>query len=118
MTRWCGETSSDPYSIDRQPTMLVDRLLDFVGMGGAALVMALRPPYYVRGALVVHGPREEVGDEDFFEILPELLSRDGGGYASTADPIDVAKDVSDKKSDKLFDAWRYSETSPPPPQRS
>ena len=61
---------------------------------------------------------EEVGDEDFFETIREFLSRHGGGNASTADFIDVAEDVSDKDLDELFDAWLYSETPPPPPQRS
>ena len=73
---------------------------------------------YDRGALVVHALREEVGDEDFFAILREFLSRHGGGNASTADFIEVAEDVSGKELDELFDAWLYSETPPPPPQRS
>ena len=73
---------------------------------------------YDRGALVVHALREEVGDEDFFAILREFLSRHGGGNASTADFIGVAEDVSGKELDELFDAWLYSETPPPPPQRS
>ena len=72
---------------------------------------------YDRGALVVHALREEVGDEAFFEILRGFLSRHAGGNASTADFIDVAEDVSGLQLDDLFDAWLYSETPPPPPQR-
>ena len=73
---------------------------------------------YDRGALVVHALREEIGDKDFFETIREFLSRHGGGNASTADFIDAAEDVSGKELDELFDAWLYSETPPPPPQRS
>ena len=72
---------------------------------------------YQRGTLVVHALREEVGDEHFFETIREFLSRYGGGNASTADFIEVAEDVSGKELDELFDAWLYSETPPPPPQR-
>lgn len=72
---------------------------------------------YDRGALVVHALREEVGDEHFFAILREFLSRHVGGHASTADFIDAAEDVSGRELDDLFDAWLYSDTPPPPPQR-
>ena len=70
---------------------------------------------YERGALVIHALREKVGDEDFFEIIREFLSRHGGGNASTADFIDVTEDVSGKELDEFFDAWLYSQTPPPPP---
>ena len=72
---------------------------------------------YDRGALVVHALREEVGDEAFFEILREFLSRHAGGSASTADFIALAEEIAGQELDDLFDAWLYAETPPPPPQR-
>jgi aminopeptidase N len=71
---------------------------------------------YVRGSLVLHALRLEVGDGDFFEILRTYVERFGGGNAETADFIGVAEDVSGEDLGGFFDAWLFQTELPPIPQ--
>ncbi len=67
---------------------------------------------YVRGAMVLHALRLEVGDDGFFEILRLWVERYGGSAASTADFVAVAEEVSGAELGPFFDDWL---TAPTPP---
>ena len=68
---------------------------------------------YKRGALTLHALRSEVGDDDFFTILREWVSRFGGGNASSADFEALAAEISGRDLDALFEAWLRSTDLPP-----
>jgi aminopeptidase N len=70
---------------------------------------------YVRGALVLHALRVEVGDETFFDILRTFYQRYAYSNASTDDFIMVSEDVSGQALDSLFDGWLYDDSIPPLP---
>ena len=70
---------------------------------------------YVRGALVLHALRGEIGDEAFFRVLREYVARHAGGNVTTADFVAVAEEIAERDLDALFDAWLYAEKIPPPP---
>ena len=67
---------------------------------------------YVRGALVLHALREEVGDDVFFEILHSFYQTYAYNVATTDDFIVIAEEVSGQELDELFDAWLYGNTVP------
>ena len=71
---------------------------------------------YVRGAMVLHALRGEIGDEAFFRVLREYVARHAGGNVTTADFIAVAEEIAGRDLDALFDAWLYAELTPPAPQ--
>ncbi len=70
---------------------------------------------YVRGALVLHALRGEIGDEAFFQVLREYVARHAGGNVTTADFVAVAEEIAERDLGTLFDAWLYAEKIPPPP---
>lgn len=65
---------------------------------------------YVRGGLVLHALRAELGDDVFFDILREYHARFADSAATSSDFIAVAEEVSGQDLDALFDAWLYAET--------
>jgi aminopeptidase N len=67
---------------------------------------------YVRGALVLHALRAEIGDDDFFETLTTYVAKYRDSNASTTDFINVAEAVSGVDLEDLFDRWLYGETVP------
>ena len=71
---------------------------------------------YVRGAMVLHALRGEIGDEAFLRVLREYVARHAGGNVTTADFIAVAEEIAGRGLDALFDAWLYAELTPPVPQ--
>jgi len=52
--------------------------------------------------------RERVGDDDFFEILPNWFEEHRDGSASTEDFVALAERTSGEDLDALFDAWLYA----------
>lgn len=68
---------------------------------------------YVRGAMVLHALRLEVGDDAFFEILRTWVAEKGGSSASTADFVEVAERVSGAELSPFFDEWLGA---PQPPE--
>jgi aminopeptidase N len=71
---------------------------------------------YVRGSLVLHALRLEVGDDNFFETLRTYVEQFGGGNAATADFIAVAEEVSGQDLTDFFDGWLFQVDLPPIPQ--
>ena len=70
---------------------------------------------YVRGALVLHALRTEVGDDLFFQILRRYADTYRGSTASTEDFIAVAENVAGEDLDDLFELWLYAAEVPPLP---
>lgn len=67
---------------------------------------------YQRGALTIHALRQELGDEAFFRLAREWLSRYGGATATTEDFIALAEEVSGKDLSAQFDEWVYRSGRP------
>lgn len=67
---------------------------------------------YLRGALVLHAFRVEVGDDKFFATLRTWSERYAGRSATTADFVALANEISGQTLDDLFDAWVYGDTMP------
>ena len=67
---------------------------------------------YVRGGLVLHALRVEVGDEAFFEILRTYADTYRNGVVRTEDFIAIAESVSGTELDDLFDLWLYGADVP------
>ena len=62
---------------------------------------------YIRGGMTLQALREQVGDDDFFEILRTWIDDHRGGTASTEDFVALAEAVSGDELDALFQAWLY-----------
>ncbi len=60
---------------------------------------------YVKGAVVVHQLRLQVGDQAFFDGLRLYFARYGGGTASDADFQAVMEEVSGQDLDAFFADW-------------
>jgi aminopeptidase N len=75
---------------------------------------------YLRGALTLHALRLTVGDDTFFEILREWVSRYQYGVARTEDFIalteELAGDIAGVDFEAFFDAWLYDSEMPDLPE--
>ena len=67
---------------------------------------------YIRGGLVLHALRIQIGDEAFFETLLSYTSRYRDGVVRTSDFVAVAESVSGQDLGDLFDRWLYGESVP------
>lgn len=67
---------------------------------------------YIRGALVLHALRVEIGDDAFFTTLRTYATRYADGNAGTADFIAVAEETAGRQLDGLFNAWLYAKGLP------
>jgi aminopeptidase N len=67
---------------------------------------------YVRGGLVLHALRSEIGDDAFFATLRTFTADHRHSNASTDDFIATAESVSGTDLDGLFTDWLYGETVP------
>ncbi|MEZ4867593.1 MAG: M1 family metallopeptidase [Caldilineaceae bacterium] len=70
---------------------------------------------YYRGALTLYALRLHLGDERFFQLLHSYYERYRGGYATTADFIALAEEVSGEDLTAFFQAWLYDDKLPPLP---
>jgi len=70
---------------------------------------------YVRGGLVVHALRLQVGDDAFFKILREWTDQKRNANATTDEFIAVAERVSGKPLREFLMTWLTSKTAPPKP---
>jgi len=68
---------------------------------------------YVRGAMVLHALRLEVGDDVFFEILRTWVAERGGSVGSTDDFVELAERISGAELTPFFDEWL---SAPKPPE--
>lgn len=60
---------------------------------------------YIKGAVVVHALRQEVGEQAFFDGLRIYLQRYGGGTASDADFQAAMEEAANRSLDQHFAAW-------------
>ncbi len=67
---------------------------------------------YERGAQTLQALREQIGDDDFFELLQRWVDEHSGRAASTEDLVALAEEVSGEQLDELFDSWLYDPISP------
>ena len=67
---------------------------------------------YMRGALVLHALRQQVGDNLFFDILRQFYSENAYGLVTSEDFIALAETVSELDLDDFFAAWLYGDTLP------
>jgi aminopeptidase N len=51
--------------------------------------------------------REQVGDDDFFEILRSWIDEHRDSTASTEDFVALAEEISGDQLDALFQTWLY-----------
>jgi aminopeptidase N len=66
---------------------------------------------YIRGAMTLQALRNEVGDEDFFDIAREWAQGDGNG--TTEEFMALAEQISGEQLDDLFDVWLFTAQKPP-----
>ncbi|MFG2979636.1 M1 family metallopeptidase [Streptomyces sp. NPDC048258] len=69
-------------------------------------------PVYVRGAMVLHRIRQEVGDEKFFALLRGWAADHRHGNASTADFTAYAQEKTGHDLKKVWDVWLYGKDRP------
>jgi aminopeptidase N len=67
---------------------------------------------YVRGAMLLHALRLEVGDEVFFDIVNSHAVENDNGNATTDQFIALCEETSGQQLDDLFDEWLNSPTLP------
>ena len=60
------------------------------------------PGIYERGAMALHALRGEIGEEAFFKMLREYVSRHAGGNVTTEDLVAVAEEIAGRDLDGLF----------------
>lgn len=68
---------------------------------------------YDGGAVVLHALRRELGDDAFFELLREWVSRNAGTSRTTADFVSFANELAGRDLQAFFDAWLYAPSLPP-----
>lgn len=71
---------------------------------------------YVRGALVLHALREEVGEKKFFSILRTWVEENRNSTASTEDFVALCNRLNGESLDTLFAAWLFADVVPAVPE--
>jgi hypothetical protein len=67
---------------------------------------------YYRGAMTLQALRNEVGDEDFFDILETWAQRRAGTLVTTPQFIALAERISGRQLDDLFEVWLFTPRKP------
>lgn len=67
---------------------------------------------YKRGALLLHSVRLTIGDETFFSLLREWVSRYAYGSVTTSMFVDLAEQVSGRELRSLFQGWLHETPLP------
>jgi len=67
---------------------------------------------YTRGAMVLHGLRQEVGDETFFRILRTWVETFDDANGSTEEFVRHAAEIAGRDLKPFFDAWLFSDVTP------
>ncbi len=71
---------------------------------------------YLRGALVLHALRMQIGDEAFFAIMRTYYEQFRDGNATIAGFIAIAETASGQSLGDFFDAWLYAAEVPDIPE--
>lgn len=113
---WTEETQgADAYTQHIQGYYNFASGMTLPAPGTPAIEQLFGASVYVRGALVLHALRMEIGDKAFFETLRTFYERYEYRNATTEDFIAVAEEVSGQALNSVFDAWLFSDTLPPLP---
>jgi aminopeptidase N len=72
----------------------------------------LGPLVYVRGSLVLHALRAELGDQRFFALLRAWTERHRHADAGTADFVALARELAGKDLAGFFERWIEAEKPP------
>jgi aminopeptidase N len=67
---------------------------------------------YDRGAMALEVLRQEIGDDDFFEVLETWAQENVYGNASTEDLYDLIEAVTGSPRPDSFDDWLYDPGKP------
>ncbi|HSE55855.1 MAG TPA: M1 family aminopeptidase, partial [Nocardioidaceae bacterium] len=67
---------------------------------------------YDRGAATLHALRVKIGDDAFFELGREWVSRYDDSTATTEDFEALAEEVSGQDLDTFFDVWLHTGSKP------
>jgi aminopeptidase N len=67
----------------------------------------------MRGAMTVQALRNEVGDEDFWQITHEWLEENAWSTGSTEEFMALAQQVSGEDLDAFFETWLFAPEKPP-----
>ena len=68
---------------------------------------------YTRGAMTVQALRNEVGDDDFWQILDEWLEAHAWATGSTEEFMALAQQVSEEDLSDFFQIWLFTPDKPP-----
>lgn len=79
---------------------------------GPSVEQLFTPSVYLRGAMLLHALRLEVGDDAFFTILRTHAERFAGRTVRTDEFIALAEEIAGEQLDELFDRWLNSPTLP------
>ena len=71
---------------------------------------------YMRGAWILHGLRDEVGDETFFRILRTWIEAKGGGNATTDEFLAHCDEIAGRSLEAFFDGALRAEVIPRVPE--
>nr|MBX2810688.1 immune inhibitor A [Myxococcales bacterium] len=74
--------------------------------------LVLTEEVYDRGAMVLHALRQEIGDEQFAEVMQGWAQDYRGQSVSSDEFIALASSVSDQNLDELFETWLFSTERP------
>jgi aminopeptidase N len=85
-----------------------------VVIGDPTLDRLFHDAVYVRGAMTLQALRNEVGDDDFFQIIRQWAASKSGGNGTTPQFIALAEQISGQQLDDLFDLWLFTGEKPPP----
>jgi aminopeptidase N len=102
-----GGPSAADIARDLQPVAELDR-----PPGDPGSEELFHTTVYLRGGMTLQALREQVGDDDFFEILRTWVDEHRGAAASTEDFIALAERTSGDDLDALFAAWLYADDVP------
>ncbi len=72
---------------------------------------------YLRGALVLHALRAEIGDDDFFEAVAEYASRFAYSSADTDDFVSLVEEISNRDLEDFFSSWLTDRQMPAIPSQ-
>ncbi|MFG2076626.1 M1 family metallopeptidase [Nonomuraea maritima] len=67
---------------------------------------------YIRGAMMLHALRKEIGDETFFKLLKTWAADHRYGHVTTDQFITLSERLSGKNLKPLFDTWLYQPHRP------
>jgi aminopeptidase N len=99
------------------PAVVADILADnFPPPGAPPADNLFNGAVYLRGGLLLHALRVEIGDEPFFASLRRYADEYRYGNVTTADFVEIAEEEGGVDLTDFFQAWLFDEQMPPIPE--